>query len=76
MRECIAHERALELCFESQRCVDIMRWGWLEDEDQLDTLKLHDPNFNNFVPGREFLAIPPAILESNENLEQDPGWIK
>ncbi|HEY8512292.1 MAG TPA: RagB/SusD family nutrient uptake outer membrane protein [Cyclobacteriaceae bacterium] len=68
MREQIAHERVMELAIEGTRFYDIIRWGWLQDPDKLDMLKSHDPEFNNYVPGSEYLKIPQGELDLNENL--------
>ncbi|MDP4184999.1 MAG: RagB/SusD family nutrient uptake outer membrane protein, partial [Bacteroidota bacterium] len=35
MRDQLAHERALEFCFEGHRFDDIRRWGWLQDPQKL-----------------------------------------
>lgn len=72
MRKQIAHERALEFCFEAQRYVDILRWGWYYNN--LDELISHDPEFAKWVPGREYMAIPPIEININKNLKQNPGW--
>lgn len=74
MRDQIAHERALEFCFESQRYVDILRWGWFEDPAKVEMLKAHDPEFENWVPGREIMAIRQDEIDNNKNLVQNPGW--
>ncbi len=72
MRDQIAHERALEFCFEAQRYVDILRWGW--HYNNLNTLINHDPEFAKWVEGREIMAIPPTEVNINKNLKQNPGW--
>ncbi len=74
MRDWITRERALEFCFEAIRYVDILRWGWLEDDSKIAMLRERDAEFDNFVKGREFMAIPPNEVDLNKNLEQDPGW--
>lgn len=74
MREWITRERALEFCFEAKRYVDILRWGWLEDEAKITMLQARDPEFLLFIRGRQFMAIPPNEVDININLEQDPGW--
>jgi starch-binding outer membrane protein, SusD/RagB family len=74
MREWITRERALEFCFEAIRYVDILRWGWLEDDNMIEVLKERDAEFNNFIKGRHFMAIPPNEVDLNKNLDQDPGW--
>ena len=74
MRDQIVHERALEFCFESQRYIDLLRWGWFEDSARLDLLKSRDSNFNNYTAGKEYLPIPSDALNSNPNLVQNAGW--
>ncbi len=74
MRDWITRERALEFCFEAIRYVDILRWGWLEDPAMLEVLKERDAEFENFIEGRHFMAIPPNEVDLNKNLDQDPGW--
>lgn len=74
MRAQIAHERALEFCFEGQRYIDILRWKWLYDNTQLQTLIAHDPEFSKWTAGREYLAIPQTQLDINKKLVQNPGW--
>lgn len=74
MRNVIAHERALEFALEGHRFDDIRRWGWLEDPAKLATLKMHDPEFNSYVAGREYFSIPQAEIDVNKNLIQNPGY--
>ncbi len=74
MREQIAHERALEFSFEGHRFDDIRRWGWLSDPVKLEELKAHDEEFNSYVTGREFFAIPQQEMDSNPNARQNQGY--
>jgi starch-binding outer membrane protein, SusD/RagB family len=75
MREQIAHERALELCFETWRYIDLLRWGWFTDPAKLTMLKQHDPEFDNYITGREYLAIPPTEIDrTNGIVHQNPAW--
>ncbi len=74
MRNQIAHERALEFALEGHRFDDIRRWGWLNDPTKLAMLKAHDPEFNSYVPGREYFSIPQAEIDVNKNLIQNPGY--
>ncbi|RAV27493.1 RagB/SusD family nutrient uptake outer membrane protein [Sinomicrobium soli] len=69
MRDQIAHERALEFAIESIRIHDIIRWGWLYDAGKLAELKQHDPDFNTWTAGKEFLPIPQRELDVNPNLQ-------
>jgi hypothetical protein len=74
MREQLDHERALELCFEAHRYVDLVRWGYFEDQTKVNMLIQRDQEFENWSAGREILAIPPTELDVNSNLEQNDGW--
>ncbi|MDJ1483794.1 RagB/SusD family nutrient uptake outer membrane protein [Cytophagaceae bacterium YF14B1] len=73
MRDQIAHERALEFASEGQRINDIIRWGWLYDADKLAMLKTHDPDFNTWTAGNEYLPIPQTELDVNKNLLPNPA---
>jgi tetratricopeptide (TPR) repeat protein len=66
--EQLAHERIMELPIEGSRWYDIKRWGWLDDPTRLDQLKQNDPEFQNFVPSRKYIAVPQAELDVNPNL--------
>jgi hypothetical protein len=74
MRDRLADERLLEFVFEGHRFDDIHRWGWLNDPTKLAELKAHDPEFNSYVPGREYFSIPQLEIETNPNLKQNPGY--
>ncbi len=80
MKMQISHERAVELCFEGQRYVDLLRWGWMDlssgSNPMLDTLITHDPELATLktVPGREWLAIPQRELDVNPNMRQHDSW--
>ncbi len=73
MRDQLGHERALEFAIESQRINDIIRWGWLYDPAKLAELKSHDPDFNTWMPGNEYLPIPQQELDVNKNLLPNPA---
>ncbi len=73
-RELLAHERALEFCFEGHRFDDLMRWGWLNDPAKLNILKQRDSGFAGYIPGREYLPIPQLDMDTNPNLVQNPGY--
>lgn len=73
MRDQLAHERALEFAIEGQRINDIIRWGWLYDAGKLAELKTHDPDFNTWTPGNEYLPIPQQELDVNKNLLPNPA---
>lgn len=73
MRDQLGHERALEFAIESNRINDIIRWGWLYDAAKLAELKAHDPDFNTWTPGKEYLPIPLSELNVNPNLQRNPA---
>lgn len=64
----LEHERVVELAIEGSRWQDIKRWGFLEDSTKLAELKSHDPEFETFVPGREYQPIVQGELDRNPNL--------
>ena len=74
MRDQLDHERALEFCFEAQRYVDLVRWGYFDDPAKVTMLIGRDEEFANWTEGREYLAIPPTEVDVNSNLVQNPGW--
>lgn len=74
MQDQIAHERFLELNGEEHRFFDIIRWGWLKDPAKLKWLQQRDPEFDGYVPGREYLPIPQSELDVNPKLHQNPGY--
>jgi len=71
MRDQIAHERVTELGVEGKRINDIIRWGWLKDPVKVAQLKAHDFEWNNWVPGHEYLPIPQTELDQNPNLSKN-----
>ncbi|MEO6539835.1 MAG: RagB/SusD family nutrient uptake outer membrane protein [Ferruginibacter sp.] len=73
MRDQLAHERALEFSIEGQRINDIIRWGWLYNPAKLAELKSHDPNFNTWTAGNEYLPVPQGELDVNKNLSPNPA---
>jgi hypothetical protein len=71
----IEHERITELTGESVRWNDLARWGYFEDQAKLAILRARDPEFNNFVIGRNrFMPIPQREIDINPNLKQNPNW--
>ena len=74
MRDQISHERFLEFAIEGHRADDIRRWGWYQDPTKLALLKSRDAEFNTYVPGREFQAIPQAEIDANPSIKQNSGW--
>lgn len=71
----LMHERITELTGESLRWNDLARWGYFDDQAKLNELKARDPEFNNFVIGRnKYMPIPQSEIDINPNLIQNPGW--
>jgi tetratricopeptide (TPR) repeat protein len=73
--EQLKHERVVELAGESVRWNDLTRWGDLDSQEGINGVALRDPDFSNFVLGRDkLLPIPQTELDININLEQNPKW--
>ncbi|MFN7115760.1 MAG: RagB/SusD family nutrient uptake outer membrane protein [Saprospiraceae bacterium] len=73
--EQLMHERITELTGESVRWNDLARWGYFDDPAKINELKARDPEFNNFVIGRnKYMPIPQTDIDINPNLVQNPGW--
>ena len=71
----LEHERLMELTGESLRWNDLARWGYFDDAAKLNELKARDPEFNNFVIGRnKYMPIPQSEIDINPNLVQNPNW--
>jgi hypothetical protein len=71
----LMHERITELTGESVRWNDLARWGYFDDATKLIELKARDPEFNNFVIGRnKYMPIPQSEIDINPNLIQNPNW--
>lgn len=71
----LEHERIMELTGECVRWNDLARWGYFDDANKLAILKARDPEFNNFIIGRnKYMPIPQTEIDINPNLEQNPGW--
>jgi hypothetical protein len=68
MRDQLAHERALEFAIEGQRINDLIRWGWFDNPTKLTELKAHDPDFNSYTAGNQWLPVPQRELDVNKNL--------
>jgi hypothetical protein len=68
-------ERVLELAGESVRWEDLKRWGDLETQASVDKITQRDPDFANFVVGKNYrLPIPQVEVENNPNLNQHPEY--
>ncbi|HEY8658208.1 MAG TPA: RagB/SusD family nutrient uptake outer membrane protein [Hanamia sp.] len=74
MRDQLAHERLLEFCLEGHRFDDIRRWGWLSNPTKLALLKSNDPEFNTYLPGREYYPIPQTEIDNNPGYSQNASY--
>jgi hypothetical protein len=76
MREQLDHERLLELNLETWRYLDLLRWGYFDSQASVDAiLSVRDPEFKNWIPGREYLAIPPTEIDRTKGfVKQNPAW--
>lgn len=84
--EDIKNEKRLELCFESVRFQDLVRWGdaervLAEQGKQVPALKSDGVNnaaFTNpsygFKSKHKLLPIPRKEIELNKNMKQNPEW--
>ena len=71
----LQHERITELTGESLRWNDLARWGYFDDPAKIAELKARDPEFANFVIGRnKYMPIPQTEIDINPNLQQNPKW--
>lgn len=68
-------ERALELCLESVRWIDLKRWGLLDNQEGIDELVERDADFENFEIGKhDILPLPQFEVDNNQNLDQNPNY--
>ncbi|HEY4150416.1 MAG TPA: RagB/SusD family nutrient uptake outer membrane protein [Chitinophagaceae bacterium] len=74
MRDQLSHEREVEFGLEGHRFDDLRRWGWLSDATRLAQLKLRDPEFNSYLPGKEFFPIPQSEIDNNPGFKQNPTY--
>jgi hypothetical protein len=73
--EQLKHERVVELAGESVRWNDLVRWEDLDSQEGIDGVAARDPDFANFMLGRDkLLPIPQSERDINDNLEQNPNW--
>ena len=73
-REHLKIERALELCLECVRWIDLKRWG-LSDQRVIDNLTIKDSDFSNFVVGKSHrMPIPQSEVDNNPNLHQNKPY--
>ena len=82
----IKNEKRLELCFESVRFQDLVRWGDAErvmaeqgkqvpafKSDGIDNAAFSNSNYG-FKSKHKLLPIPRKELELNKNMKQNPEW--
>lgn len=72
LRQQIRDERLLELIFEGDRYMDLLRWGMVPDAIT-DGLKSNGGGVF-YEPGREYLPIPQIEIDTNPFYEQNPGY--
>ena len=75
LRTQLRHERVTELAGEGTRWSDLVRYGLLDNANGINELKARDPDFNNFVLGKNnLLPIPQTDLDIDKSLKQNPGF--
>ncbi|MCG8311369.1 MAG: RagB/SusD family nutrient uptake outer membrane protein [Cytophagales bacterium] len=72
LRRFIRDERLLELIFEGDRYMDLLRWGMIPDAIT-DELKSRGGGIL-YQTGREYLPIPQLELDTNPLYEQNEGY--
>ncbi len=74
LRQAIRDERVKELAIEGNRMFDLNRWGIAADRFEQHP-ELRSNSLGVFVRGKhEYLPIPAQDVESNPNLNQNPGY--
>lgn len=74
MRQEIRDERVRELALEGDRVLDLLRWGIMADRFT-NNPELRGNAGMNFQEGKhEYLPIPQQDVDSNPNLQQNPGY--
>ncbi len=72
LRQQIRDERVLELLFEGDRYMDLLRWGMIP-EAITDELK-SNMGGSQYREGREYLPIPQIEVDTNPLYPQNPGY--
>ncbi|MDN5210848.1 RagB/SusD family nutrient uptake outer membrane protein [Fulvivirgaceae bacterium BMA12] len=72
LRQFIRDERLLELVFEGDRYMDLLRWGMVPSAFT-DELKSRSGGLQ-YQPGREYLPIPQIEINTNPFYEQNQGY--
>ncbi len=71
----LKHERITEMCGEMTRWLDLKRWGDLDRQSGVDSIAARDPDFKNFVVGKNrVFPIPQKEIDLNPSIQQNPGW--
>lgn len=74
LRQAIRDERVKELALEGNRFFDLNRWGIAADRFEQNP-EFRSNSLGVFVRGKhEYLPIPAQDVESNPNLNQNPGY--
>ncbi len=83
-REAIKRERAMELCFETTRRWDLIRWGEFTsnmtatlvdiDKPQWSSDHKYAANYYKLTDAYNYFPIPIMELSVNKLMTQNPGW--
>lgn len=86
MRQAIKDERAMELCFESLRHWDLIRWGefvqtmhetaaYVNQDGWSPGLRYAEERYLNVTAAYNYFPIPDTELSINKAIKkQNPGW--
>ncbi|NML65416.1 RagB/SusD family nutrient uptake outer membrane protein [Hymenobacter sp. RP-2-7] len=75
LRTRLLHERVTELCGENTRWTDLQRSGLLDSQAGVSSIAARDPDFVNFVVGKNmYLPIPLSETSLDPALKQNPGY--
>ncbi|RTE53575.1 RagB/SusD family nutrient uptake outer membrane protein [Arenibacter aquaticus] len=83
LRELLRRERRVELAFEGQRYFDLRRWQIAEQQMEGTLEGAYDPDNESPIvvetrvyssPKNDYLPIPQAEIDANENMKQNSGW--
>ena len=86
MRQAIKDERAMELCFESIRHWDLIRWGdfvqtmheaasYVSQDGWTPSMRYAEERYLNVTAAYNYFPIPDTELSINKAIKnQNPGW--
>lgn len=83
LRELLRRERRVELAFEGKRFFDLRRWGVAKENMEGPLLGAYNPKTAQRIvvetrvfesPKNDYLPIPQAEIDANENITQNAGW--